>query len=195
MKKTITFLTFVSLILFACNNAEKNNSTAANSSAEPGLNKENPAPQPQTADTNTSTVKPASNIKSAIPSFRMKNAMNQDVDLASLQGKKIFVNLWATWCPPCRAEIPSIENLAKKTNRNKVEFVMLSLDDSFNKAVSYANATGMKLPVYYPAGTLPPLFVTEGIPVTYIFNENGEIIYQQMGGQNYDTDQFVNLLK
>lgn len=72
---------------------------------------------------------------------------------------------------------------------------MLSLDDNFSKAINYATTTGMQLPVYYPGGTLPPLFVTEGIPVTFIFNEKGEIVFQQMGSMNYDTEQFVNLLK
>ncbi|MBI5371857.1 MAG: TlpA family protein disulfide reductase [Sphingobacteriales bacterium] len=134
-------------------------------------------------------------VQPALPSFRMMNSNNQVVDLAQFKGKKVFVNLWATWCPPCRAEIPSIESLGARTDKSKTEFVLLSLDDNFDKAQNYAVSNNMKLPVYYPAGTLPALFNTEGIPFTVIFNEKGEIIYQNMGSDNYDTQRFMDLLK
>lgn len=131
---------------------------------------------------------------SVLPSFKMINAGSQVIDLSQFKGKKVFVNLWATWCPPCRAEIPSIENLAAKTDKNKVEFVMLSLDDSFEKAKSFAVKKNMKLPVYYAAGELPQLFAVDGIPVTFIFNERGELIHQQVGNANYDTKEFLDML-
>jgi len=71
---------------------------------------------------------------------------------------------------------------------------MLSLDDNFEKAKSFAIKNNMKLPVYYPAGNLPQLFVVDGIPVTFIFNENGEVIYQQVGSADYDTKEFFDML-
>ena len=131
---------------------------------------------------------------SGLPAFRMMNTSNQVIDLSQFKGKKVFVNLWATWCPPCRAEIPSIESLGDKTDKTKAEFVMLSLDDNFEKAKSFAIKNNMKLPVYYPAGNLPQLFVVDGIPVTFIFNENGEVIYQQVGSADYDTKEFFDML-
>lgn len=145
-------------------------------------------------DTNQTSANAAS-AASALPAFRMRNGRGEIVDLAQFRGKKVFVNLWATWCPPCRAEIPSIESLGAKTDRDKVEFVMLSLDDNFDKAKTYAANNNMKLPVYYPAADLPQLFVTEGIPMTIIFNEKGEIVFNEVGSANYDTPKFQDLLK
>lgn len=142
----------------------------------------------------TTTEPPAPAVASALPSLQMMNTDNQSFDLSQFKGKKIFVNLWATWCPPCRAEIPSIESLASKTDRAKVEFVMLSLDDDFVKAKVYAANNKMKLPVYYPTGSLPQLFNVEGIPTTFIFNEKGEIIYEHTGGLDYDTKEFAEML-
>lgn len=133
-------------------------------------------------------------VVSALPSLQMINTDNQSFDLSQFKGKKVFVNLWATWCPPCRAEIPSIERLASKTDRVKVEFVMLSLDDDFVKAKIYAANNKLKLPVYYPTGNLPQLFNVEGIPTTFIFNEKGEIIYEHTGGLDYDTKEFAEML-
>lgn len=156
-----------------------------------------PAPPtvvPDTMQTNT-TPAPAPATASALPSFRMRNGRGEIVDLAQFRGKKVFVNLWATWCPPCRAEIPSIESLGAKTDPGKVEFVMLSLDDNFDKAKTYAANNNMKLPVYYPASDLPQLFVTDGIPMTVIFNEKGEILFNEVGSANYDTKRFQDMLK
>ncbi len=156
-----------------------------------------PAPPtviPDTMQTNT-TPAPAPAPASALPSFRMRNGRGEIVDLAQFRGKKVFVNLWATWCPPCRAEIPSIESLGTKTDPGKVEFVMLSLDDNFDKAKTYAANNNMKLPVYYPASDLPQLFVTDGIPMTVIFNEKGEILFNEVGSANYDTKRFQDMLK
>jgi thiol-disulfide isomerase/thioredoxin len=142
----------------------------------------------------TTITPPVSSAIAALPSLQIINTDNQSFNLSQFRGKKVFVNLWATWCPPCRAEIPSIENLASKTDRSKVEFVMLSLDDDFIKAKIYAANNKMKLPVYYPTGNLPQLFNVEGIPTTFIFNENGEIIYEHTGGLDYDTKEFAELL-
>lgn len=145
------------------------------------------------ADTMMNNPVPAT--ASALPSFRMRNGRGEIVDMAQFKGKKVFVNLWATWCPPCRAEIPSIESLGAKTDPAKVEFVMLSLDDNFEKAKNYAANNNMRLPVYYPASDLPQLFVTEGIPMTIIFNEKGEILFNEVGSANYDTKRFQDMLK
>lgn len=185
MKKTI-FFAFLLLSLGACNNesaptAQTQDTAAGRSSSITDTPQQNPAP--------------AQIPVSSLPSFRMRNGRGEIVDLAQFKGKKVFVNLWATWCPPCRAEIPSIESLGAKADRNKVEFVMLSLDDNFEKAKTYAANNNMKLPLYYPASDLPQLFVTEGIPVTIIFNEKGEIVFNQVGSSDYDTPKFQELLK
>jgi thiol-disulfide isomerase/thioredoxin len=163
-----------------------------NSTAEEMVNAKNETVVPKEPVKPTEPTAPA--VVSALPSLPMINTLNQSSNLSQFKGKKIFVNLWATWCPPCRAEIPSIENLASKTDGSKVEFVMLSLDDDFVKAKIYAANNKMKLPVYYPTGNMPQLFNVEGIPTTFVFNENGEIIYQHTGGLNYDTKEFVEML-
>jgi thiol-disulfide isomerase/thioredoxin len=129
-----------------------------------------------------------------LPAFNMKDANGNTVNLSSFSGRKVFVNLWATWCPPCRAEIPSIERLASKADREHVAFVMLSLDESFELAKKFAQAQNMSMPVYYPAEKLPALFNTDGIPVTFIFDENGVLVKQINGSDDYDTDLYIELL-
>ena len=117
------------------------------------------------------------------------------INTNDFKGKKVFVNLWASWCPPCRAEIPSIEKLKTKADPQKVAFVMLSLNKNFEVAKEFAKSINIQLPVYYPVEKLPELFNIEGIPATFIFNEKGELIKANNGADDYDTDAYVQLLK
>lgn len=129
-----------------------------------------------------------------LPSFKIYDVNGNIVDTRSLLGKKVFVNLWATWCPPCRAEIPSIVKLSKTIDTSKVAFVMLSLDNNFDKAKKFFESKKYPLPVYYPAEELPALFNVQGIPTTFIFDEQGELIQQVDGGDNYNTSNYKKML-
>jgi thiol-disulfide isomerase/thioredoxin len=129
-----------------------------------------------------------------IPSFNLKDINGNVVNLVSMKGKKVFVNLWATWCPPCRKEMPSIQKLSAEVNKNNVVFVMLSLDDDFEKAKAYVQENNLMLPIYYPAETLPELFNVNGIPATFIFNEKGKLIKRVDGMDNYDSGKYRDLL-
>ena len=130
-----------------------------------------------------------------IPAFNMLNAQGQPVDLKSFAGKKVFVNLWATWCPPCRVEMPSIEKLYSSADKEKTAFVMLSLDDDFEKAKQYMVDQKLSMPVFYPNGAMPDLFNVRGIPATFIFDEKGQLIKSTEGSDDYDTDAYRQLLK
>ena len=134
-------------------------------------------------------------LQPALPTFTVESVDGNRLNLQNFKGKKVFVNLWASWCPPCKKEMPSIEKLAKSVDTNKVAFVMISMDDQFEKAKAFIRAAKLELPIYYPAETLPALFNVEGIPSTFIFNESGELIKRVDGGDFYDTDEYRALLK
>ena len=129
-----------------------------------------------------------------LPDFAMTDARGNTVNLNSFKGRKVFVNLWATWCRPCRTEIPSIEELAGKLSKEDVVFVMLSLDENFEIAKTYAQNEKLKVPVYYPAEKLPLMFQTEGIPATFIFDRHGSLIKQNFGADDYSADAYFDLL-
>lgn len=148
----------------------------------------------QSNTTKENTVAVALQTSATLPDFMVKTDQGKTVNLKSFKGKKVFVNLWATWCGPCRREMPSIEALYNKTKGKKVEFVMLSLDDDFNKAINYKSTNKLTMPMYYPAGNMPALFNVDGIPATFVFDEKGELIKTIQGSTNYDTQDFVNLL-
>ena len=138
----------------------------------------------------TTTVSPAA---VSLPAFKIIDLKGRAFNLADFKGKKIFVNLWASWCPPCRAEIPSIEKLYSKIDKNKAAFVMLSLDNNFATAALFATNNKLTTPVFYPAENLPAIFNVQGIPATFIFDETGKLIKRMEGGDDYDTAEYLKL--
>jgi thiol-disulfide isomerase/thioredoxin len=130
----------------------------------------------------------------SLPAAQLINEKGEVVDLSSFKGKKVFVNLWATWCPPCVAEMPSIQELYNQTRSSNTEFVMLSLDKNFDIAKQWALQKKYNLPLYFASGDLPEALQVAGIPTTFIFDEEGNLIFNHVGSEDYSRPKFVKML-
>lgn len=118
------------------------------------------------------------------------------VSAAKFRGKTVFVNLWASWCGPCRAEMPSINALYQELDTANYAFLMLSIDkkQAFPKANQFAKTNGFAFPIYFSTGELPPLLRVDAIPATFVVNREGKVVYQKKGGANYNTKKFRNFM-
>lgn len=116
------------------------------------------------------------------------------IPLSDLKGKVIFMNFWATWCPPCMAEMPSIDNLHEEVG-DEVAFVMLSMDENFEKAISFNEKKEYNLPIYQLAGQLPVIYRSSAIPTTFVIDAEGNLALTHKGMADYDTEEFKNFLK
>jgi thiol-disulfide isomerase/thioredoxin len=156
---------------------------------------------------NTSCIKQVVNEKMIVPAVKEvtknndKQAPNftweQDgktMNFADIsKGKVTFVNFWATWCPPCRREIPDIIKLNKdlKDKKKDVVFIGIGLDrdaDANAKLVNFVNSSSFNYPVYHePTGKLATAFGgADAIPTTYIIGKNGEILEKIVGMRSYE---------
>lgn len=178
MKSLITISAIVMASFIACSNNKNGETTSADRQVA--------------TDSNAAVSQSAT---PALPVFSVMDVKGNTLNLQNLKGKKVFVNLWASWCPPCKREMPSIEKLYHSIDTTRVAFVILSLDDRFEKAMRFVQSRNLKLPIYYPAENLPELFNVQGIPSTFIFDENGKMIKRVDGGDDYDTEEYRNLLK
>ncbi|MEB8330169.1 TlpA disulfide reductase family protein [Flavobacteriaceae bacterium KMM 6897] len=114
--------------------------------------------------------------------------------LAELKGKVIFMNFWATWCPPCIAEMPSIDKLHKEMG-DEVVFVMLSLDKDFQKAKDFDKRKGYDLPIYALGSNLPTMYQSSSIPTTFVIDSKGYLVLEHKGMADYDTAEFKVFLE
>ncbi|RYZ54533.1 MAG: TlpA family protein disulfide reductase [Sphingobacteriales bacterium] len=126
--------------------------------------------------------------------FRAANG--KTLSLNSLKGKVVFVNFWATWCPPCRAEMPSINKLYTQFRSDtNVVFIMVDADSQPAKAVKYMERRKFKLPVYTVADSVPHTLFSGALPTTLIFNKQGNVAFREEGAGNYAAPKVVEFIK
>jgi thiol-disulfide isomerase/thioredoxin len=116
-------------------------------------------------------------------------------NLRRYQGKTVLVNLWASWCPPCLAELPGLQALYQKTDTSKVAFVLISLDENPSRARALLKRRGYTLPVFFPAAPLPAPFDVNSIPATIILRPDGQVADRHEGMADYDTPEFKTALE
>ena len=114
---------------------------------------------------------------------------------SDFEHKVVFLNFWATWCPPCIAEMPDIHALYKDINSKDVAFVLLSLDDDFQKAKDFIKKKEFDFPIYQLASPLPKVYESKAIPTTFVISPEGKIVVSKSGMAKYNTKKFKQFLK
>lgn len=117
-----------------------------------------------------------------------------ELDLTDWKSETIFMNYWATWCPPCIAEMPDINNLYNQT-KDEVKFAMISVDDDRDKAKAFVKRKGFDFPVYFVKSYIPEVYATNSIPTTYVISPEGKIVVSRYGMAKYSGEEFVGYLK
>jgi len=119
----------------------------------------------------------------------------KNFDLESLKGKVVFINFWATWCPPCIAEMPSINALNDKIKSNQnVVFLMIDVDNELKKSKAFMKKNNYNLPIYAPVGTIPEELFKGSLPTTVLVNKKGEIVFFHEGMADYNSGKTEELL-
>lgn len=128
-------------------------------------------------------------------SFRMISPVGERLTLRDLKGSVLFVNVWASWCPPCIAEMPAIAKLySDLKHRDDIRFLLISKDQDQSKAVAFMQNRAFSMPYYFPAGRFPQQFQSSYIPSTFVISKEGRIIYKKEGIANYNSADFKKWL-
>ena len=146
------------------------------------------------AEVSMDTKKPSLNGSApAGMTFRKENG--ELLNLSENKGKVYFINFWATWCPPCRAEMPSINKLASKIEKkDKISFIMVDVDNKMNESVKYMQKNSFNLQVYSSVSPIPEQIFNGTLPTTVIIGPDGNIVFHHTGMANYNTTEMINLL-
>lgn len=113
-------------------------------------------------------------------------------DFQSVKGKVAVVNVWATWCPPCVAELPSFVELYADY-KDKMIFAFVANDEK-TKVEAFLEKKGYALPVYFQASEAPQELMGSTIPVTYIISKSGKIVVDEEGAANWNSERIRRLL-
>jgi thiol-disulfide isomerase/thioredoxin len=115
--------------------------------------------------------------------------------MEAARGEILFLNIWSTMCPPCVAELPSIERLHRAVG-DDVRVMCIATDGDLDRVRKFVTARGLKLPVFVLADGDPPhVFDSDYIPATYVVNADGMVVYQHTGAALWDHRRVVAFLR
>jgi len=149
--------------------------------------------QPQKNTAQTQAV--SQNQNPVAPAFTLKDVEGHNVSLADYKGKLVFVNFWATWCPPCRAEIPHFVELVDKYGKDGFAILGISVDDpkDHKKIPGFMNKFDINYPILlddnktrYDYGGI------ESIPTTFVINREGKALGKIVGSRS--KEQFEQIV-
>lgn len=121
----------------------------------------------------------------------LKPESEEIINTSQLKGKVIFINFWASWCPPCRAEFPSVQELYKKYSGNKdLVFLTVNLDDQVEKGKKYLQKEQFTVPFLVPNGNIPKEFFGGSLPTTVVLDKSGKIRMHHTGMADYSKKSF-----
>ncbi|MBC8054326.1 MAG: TlpA family protein disulfide reductase [Sphingobacteriaceae bacterium] len=129
------------------------------------------------------------------PSVVFKDGNGKTIDISKQKGKVLFINFWATWCPPCIQEMPSINTLKKQFNDTEILFLMVDVDDNYKKSNKFMENNKYDLPVYTAVSSVPQELLSGSIPTTVIIDKEGRVVTRHEGGADYMNPETMKFFK
>jgi thiol-disulfide isomerase/thioredoxin len=131
----------------------------------------------------------------ATPTWTLKTLDGQPVPLGSYRGKVVFLNLWATWCAPCRQELATIEHLSQLVENDDKIAVLTVSDEDADTIRTFLSARKSRLSSLRTETAVPSVLQSPGIPSTFVINPDGLVVYRHVGMARWDTDTTVAFLR
>jgi len=131
------------------------------------------------------------------PSFLALKTLNGTaLDPATVQGKVLVVNFWATWCGPCKEEMPTLERLQQAFAPSQVMVLAITTDQQEQAMTVFARDLGLSFPILLDESkTVSAAFGVRGLPTTVILGPDGRMVGRAIGPRRWDDIQTVSLLK
>ena len=141
--------------------------------------------KPVEQKTSRSTATSQSDQYVAAPDFALEDLEGDVVRLSDHKGKVVFLNFWATWCPPCRAEIPYFIDLVEKYGDDGFEVVGIALDPrDFSKVQTFVDQQGINYTILYDTKNVQGMYGgIQSIPTTFVINRDGKVVEQIVGSR------------
>ncbi|WP_040210459.1 TlpA disulfide reductase family protein [Clostridium polynesiense] len=135
--------------------------------------------------------------KEAASDFKLKDLSGKEVSLSDFKGKKIFLNFWASWCPPCKAEMPDMEKLYQETKDSDLVILAVNIGEGRPTASKFIKENKLNFPVLLDDTTAIALkYEVASIPTSYFIDKDGNISAKHIGMMSYEKmKSFVDNIK
>ena len=128
--------------------------------------------------------------------WKLRDLDDKPVDFAQFKGRTVVLNLWATWCPPCLAEMPALATLAEnpRIKEKGVAIVCVSTDEAPDALRRFMVKKSWPMTILR-ATALPSVFLTDGIPATFVIAPDGKVVAPELGAARRDYPSVVSFLE
>lgn len=126
-------------------------------------------------------------IGNIAPDFELVTMTGETVKLSDYEGQRVMLNFWATWCPPCREEMPDMQKFYEDNDAVVLAVNITNMETSKNKVNDFAEEFGLTFPILMDEeGVVSTLYRISPIPTTYMIDSNGIIQHKQYGALDYE---------
>ena len=130
------------------------------------------------------------------PDFSLKDINDKTISAASLKGNVVLIGFWATWCPPCRSEMPAMNKLYREFRNKGFEVIAISKDRSVTYVKDYLSKTPVDFPILMdPENKASKAFRVFSLPTSFLVDRNGVILELFLGEEDWDSTKFRNKIK
>jgi cytochrome c biogenesis protein CcmG, thiol:disulfide interchange protein DsbE len=182
MRKTALII-LTAIVLFSCSR-EKNATHRGAARSRPAATAESSAPA-------------AVEVGSSMPVYTARTVDGKKFDVAAERGNVVLLNVWATWCGPCRFEIPALDKLHKKYESKGFKVVGVSIDEGEAAPVKqFVSEHEMHYPIVLdPEGKLANLFQTSVIPTSVLIDRKGKVVWKKYGVIEENEAQLLSAIR
>lgn len=130
------------------------------------------------------------------PDFKLEDIDGEEFELKSTRGKWVFLHFWATWCGPCRKEMPTIQVLSENIDEEKIHFVLVNTAEDEDTIFKFLGIVAPNLNSMMDSdGQVSEVWKPRGLPTTFLIDPQGRVRYQAIGGREWNKPLYKQFLQ
>jgi len=134
--------------------------------------------------------------KPAVPDFELKDVDGNSYRFSDLKGKVVIVNFWATWCPPCRAEMPSMQRAWEQLREEGIMMLAIDVGEDEDAIFEFTASYPVEFPILLDTeSSVSEAWDVKGLPTTFVIDQWGRKIYRAVGGREWDAPELLNKIR
>lgn len=134
--------------------------------------------------------------KPKAPYFKLENMDGEIITLDHYKGRPVIINFWATWCPPCREELPSMNRAWKKIKDQDIAMVAINVGEDEDTIFAFMGDYPINFDLLLDtSGEIIAQWPIKGLPTTFVLDADGRLVYRAIGGREWDDDELLDKVR